>query len=318
MKKKEAIFILFLSFLCLQFTKVSAEETTIIIDDFSSATGRVVSYSQSDDYSTGQCVDNCLEQTICKNQSSSSIPGGFRYSSTQILTYFTNPNQFSWQEEGFIEVSNNTWEASVNLTNNGTSSWDSFTFFPALQYLRPCFIYSNDISMNLLIGGGNFIAVNIEATTTENFTNKLGFELVDIYNKSFYRDFEPTMFDPEIGQYLIDMESKKDFDFSSILEFRIFVLFSNINPIPPNTSVYCSLKISNLRVISISNGETSQASSQSSLSSLSSKSSRELSSDSSLTISFFSFYLLIVILFLSIDLILLMNVIGNTNSPFTN
>ena len=307
MKKEEGIIIVVLAILCLLFAKSSAEETTILIDDFSSATGRVVSYSQSD--FNKYCAENCLEQTLCKNQSSSTIPGGFRYSSSQIV-FQHQPNQFSWKEEGFIEVSNNTWESSVNITNNGTTTWEYINFSTTLSYISPCDTYSNDISMNLFIGGGNYIAVNFETISNVNASIDVAVYLTDLYNTSTALYIQPSMYDSEIGQYLIEIDPVDYFDYSKIIEFKLGTLFYGGFSVTPNDFISYSIKISNLRIISNSNGETSQASSQSSLSSksslssnkssqtsISSKSSKELSSDSSLTISFFSFYLLIVILF---------------------
>ena len=54
-----------------------------------------------------------------------------------------------------------------------------------------------------------------------------------------------------------------DFDYSNIVEFSFESGISGVFIVPPNKFMSYSIKISNLRIISKSKGETSQASSQS-------------------------------------------------------
>ena len=291
MKKEEGIITVVLAILCL-LAKSSAEETTILIDDFSSATGKVATISPKTYISTNGCSKGCLEQFLCTNQSSSSIPGGIRYSDYNTIIRYNETGlygeQFIYQEIGSIKVSNKTWESSLNITNNGSIVWKDISFSTTLNYINNnCDYYVKDNSMNLLLGDGDSIAFNIESASSNTTIIKLS--LIDIKGNKFEPRFIDSKFDPEIGQYVILMNSTIDFDFSKVTLFAVSALFKDYF-VQPNDSLSYYVKISNLRIIS-TNEETSQLSSQSSLSS------KELSSDSSLTNSFFSFYLLFVILF---------------------
>ena len=286
--------------------------TTIVIDDFSTGIGEINSFNENTGtYNCFSSYECTFELLSCKTQTSSSILGGQRNSYSYVIvaagtkTDPTNQSDFNVELDGEVSISNESWHSNLNITNIGSSSWFVVTYYTQIEYISDKYCGTSSTKkttpIDLTKGGGNFIAFSANVDST--FVNPF-FELSveDVNNNLGYAFADSSYYDKEIGQYIVEMnlqEDDVDVDFTQVTFISIAFSLSISYPltIDPDDFNAINVAISDIRVISIGDNNSSKSSKSSKSSGSSNSSNSSNSSIISPVTSLFVLLFCIIVLF---------------------